>query len=83
MNVSDPALAGIDIQKKDGSKVSLERKDWQVEHYRAHPYPADQDAVSSVASTLAPANADSVVEDKPGDVAKYGLTNPSLTVYRS
>jgi hypothetical protein len=44
------------------------------------PYPADQDAVSSIASALSPANADSVVDDKPTDLAKYGLTNPSLTV---
>jgi hypothetical protein len=80
VNVSDTALASIDIQKKDGSKVSLERKagKWNITAPTA--YPADQDAVSSVASALAPANADSVVDEKPGDVAKYGLTNPTVTV---
>jgi hypothetical protein len=31
-------------------------------------------------SSLSPVTADSVVEDKAADVAKYGLNNPSLTV---
>ena len=80
VNVSDSALDSIDIQKRDGSKVSLQRKSgkWLITAPTA--FTADQDAVSSIASALAPANADSVIDDKPGDVAKYGLTNPSLIV---
>ena len=30
--------------------------------------------------SLFPVNADSVVDEKPGDVTKYGLTNPTVTV---
>jgi hypothetical protein len=80
VNISDSSLAGIEIQKRDGSKVSLERQagKWVITAPAA--YPADQEAVNSIASALAPATADSVVEDKPGDVAKYGLTNPTVTV---
>ena len=80
VNVSDVALDSIDIQKRDGSKVSLERKagKWSITAPAA--YPADQEAVTSIASALAPANADSVVDDKPTDVAKYGLNNPTVTV---
>src|ERR1700722_16892650 len=80
VNVSDTALDGIDIQKKDGSKVSLERKAGKWSLTAPAAYPADQDAISSIASALAPANADSVVDEKPADVGKYGLTNPSVTV---
>jgi hypothetical protein len=80
LNVSDTALDTIDIQKKDGSKVTVERKSGKWTITAPAPYPADQDAVSSVANALSPANGDSVVEEKPGDVAKYGLTNPSVTV---
>ena len=80
LNVSDTALDSIDIQKKDGSAVKLERKSGKWTITAPAPYPADQDAVSSVANALSPANGDSVVEEKPGDVAKYGLTNPSITV---
>jgi len=43
-------------------------------------YPADREAVSSMTSSLSPMSADSVVDDKPTDLAKYGLNTPSLTV---
>jgi hypothetical protein len=80
VNVPDTSLSSIDIQKRDGSKITLERKSGKWTITAPTPYPADQDAVSSIASALSPANADSVVEEKPSDVAKYGLTTPSLTV---
>jgi hypothetical protein len=79
VNVPDASIASIDIKRKDGSEVSLEHKGkWTIT--APTPYAADQDAANSIASSLAPANGDSVVEEKPGDVSKYGLTNPSLTV---
>jgi hypothetical protein len=80
MNVSDSAISSIDIQKRDGPKVTVERKNgrWAITSPTA--YPADQDAMSSIVSALSPANADSTVDDKPADVAKYGLTNPTVTV---
>jgi hypothetical protein len=70
----------ITVKKKDGSQISLKRESgkWQIVEPQA--YPADQDAVSSVMSALAPLNADSVVEEKAADIAKYGLNAPSLTV---
>ncbi len=80
LNVSDVALDSIDIQKKDAPKISLERKAGKWSITAPEAYPADQSVVSSMASSLSPANADSVIDDKPTDVAKYGLTNPSLTV---
>ena len=80
VNVPDVSLDSVDIQKKDGSKVSLEHKGGKWSITAPTVFPADQDAAGSIASALAPANGDSVVEEKPGDVGKYGLTNPSLTV---
>jgi uncharacterized protein DUF4340 len=80
VNIPDIAVQAIDIQKKDGTKVSLERKSGKWTITTPADYPADQDAVSSIVSALAPANGDSVVEAKPGDVSKYGLTNPTLTI---
>ena len=80
LNVSDVALDRIDIHKKDGSLVSLERKAGKWSITAPVPYPADQDAVASITSTLSPVNADSVVDPKPGDVTKYGLTNPTVSV---
>jgi len=80
VNVSDAALDSIDIQKREGSKISLERESGKWSITTPTPYPADQDAATSMVSALSPANADSVVEDKPTDIAKYGLTNPTVTV---
>jgi len=80
LTVADASLAGIDIQKKDGSRVSLERKSGKWAITAPAAYPADQDAATSIASALAPANADSVVESKPSDVSKYGLITPSVLV---
>lgn len=80
LTVSDSALASIDIQKKGAPAVTLDRKSGKWTITAPTLYPADQDAVSSIVSSLSSVTADSVVEDKPGDVSKYGLTNPSLNV---
>src|SRR3954469_10898653 len=73
-------IKDLTIKKKDGSTVEVQKtKDkWTI----AAPaqYPADQDAVTSMTSSLSPITADSVVEDKPTDLAKYGLNAPTLTV---
>ena len=73
-------LQQITVKKKDGSQIELKRESgkWQIVQPQA--LPADQDAVSSLSSALAPMNADSVVEEKAADAAKYGLNTPSLTV---
>jgi len=80
VNVPDASIGGIDIQKKDSPKVSLERKGGKWSIAAPAAYAVDQEAVSGIVSALSPATGDSVVEDKPGDVSKYGLANPALTV---
>src|SRR3954470_6948430 len=73
-------VKSVTLKKKDGPTVEVQKtKDkWTI----AAPaqYSADQDAVSSMTSSLSPITADSVVEDKPTDLAKYGLNAPTLTV---
>jgi hypothetical protein len=79
-DIPSAQVKSLTLKKKDGSTVEVNKpKDkWTI----AAPaqYPADQDAVNSMASSLSPVTADSVVEDKPADLAKYGLNAPSLTV---
>lgn len=70
----------IDLKKKDGSTVVLQNQNGKWAITAPEALPADQDAASSVASALSPVSADNVVEDKPKDLAQYGLNNPSLTV---
>ena len=73
-------LQQVTVKKKDGSQISLKRENGKWQIIQPQAYQADQDAVSSLISALAPLNADSVVEEKATDTAKYGLTAPSMTV---
>ena len=80
VDVPADKLQQISIKKKDGTTVSLKRQNGKWELTSPEALPADQDSVSSLTSNLAPMNADSVVEDKAADFAKYGLTQPALTI---
>ena len=58
--------------------LKLESGKWQIT--QPEPLPADQDAVSSLVSTLSSLNADTVVDAKAADLTPFGLTNPTLDV---
>jgi len=79
-DISDAAVSQIELKKKDGSAVVLDRKNGKWAITAPEPLRADQDSVSTIVSSLNPVTADSIVEDKPSDLSKYGLANPSLTV---
>lgn len=79
-DISDSALQQIELKKKDGSTVILDRKNGKWVITAPESLRADQDAVTTIVSSLNPVTADSIVEDKPSDLSKYGLTRPSLTV---
>lgn len=80
LDVTDAQLQSIDVAKKNGGVVALERQNGKWAITSPQSLPADQDAVSSMASSLNPLTADSVVDDNASDMAKYGLGSPSLTV---
>lgn len=42
--------------------------------------PADQDSVQSITGTLAPLNADRLIDEKPADLSLFGLTAPTEEV---
>ncbi len=79
-DISQASVQQIDLKKKDGSTITLDRKGGKWTITAPEPLAADQDAVSTVVSSLNPVTADSVVEDKPAELSKYGLTSPTLTV---
>ncbi len=80
VNVPDDQLNKLEIAKKDGSILLLVKENGKWTIGGAEPFAADQDATAGLASALAPLNADSVLEEKPADLAGYGLVTPSLTV---
>lgn len=74
-------IVGVRIARKDQPELDLTRSPsgtWQIT--APQPVPADQDAVSSMLSTLSSLNSDRLVEEKAGELAGYGLTTPALSV---
>src|SRR5256886_11214512 len=74
-------IAALSIRKKSGDSVALARNEagqWQITAPQA--LAADQDAVSSMLSTLTSLNSDRLVEDKASNFDQYGLTQPSVEV---
>jgi uncharacterized protein DUF4340 len=73
-------IARFDI-KKDGGEVRLEKNgagQWQITAPK--PWTADQEAVSSVLSTISSLNSERLVDEKPVDLGQYGLTKPKLEI---
>jgi hypothetical protein len=79
--LKDTDLSKIEIKKKGAEEVALAKNDagkWQVTS--PAQLNADQDAVSSMASTLSSLNSERVVEDKASDLKQYGLSEPAIEV---
>jgi hypothetical protein len=70
----------ITIQPKTGAATTLRRvdKSWRI----ASPIdaPADETEATNVASNLASADVQRVVDERPKDLATYGLATPRATV---
>jgi hypothetical protein len=79
-NIPENEIAQIDLQKKDGPALVIERQKGKWVITSPQPWPADQEAVSSLASSLSPVMADSVVDAEAKGLNRYGLAAPSLTV---
>jgi hypothetical protein len=78
--IPDAQIQSIDLKKKDGSTIDLQRQNGKWAITSPEQVATDQDAANSVASALYSVTADSVVEEKGTDLGKFGLATPSLTV---
>ena len=81
LTLKDGDISKIDIKKKGADPVEVTKDaagKWQI----AAPKQlnADQDAVTSLVSSVASLNSDRLVDDKPSDLKQYGLTEPALEV---
>jgi hypothetical protein len=79
LSLKDTDISKIEIKKKGAPEVALAKDDsgkWQLTAPAA--LPADQDAVSTMISSLASLTSERVVEDKALDLKPYGLTAPAL-----
>jgi Domain of unknown function (DUF4340) len=75
----DPAnITELVIKQKGSDPVTLEKSGgtWRITGPK--PYPADQNAVAGMLSTLSALNADRLVEDKGANPQQYGLAAPAV-----
>lgn len=81
LTLSEADITKIDLKKKSGDEVVLAKNaagKWEMTAPK--PLPVDQDAMTSMISTVSSLNSDRLVEDKASDLKQYGLTDPALTV---
>jgi hypothetical protein len=81
LSLNSADLVRVKISKKGGEEVALSKNDagqWQITSPK--PLPADQEAVSGLASTLSSLNSDRLVEEKAADLGPYGLTQASIAI---
>jgi hypothetical protein len=81
LEIKPAEVTGIKISKKDGEELALWKNDggkWQITSPKS--LAADQDAVSSLLSTLSPLNSDRLLDEKATDLNAYGLAKPSVEI---
>jgi len=79
LTVAEDQLAQLEIKRADGKSTTLKKTDkWQITAPQA--LQADQDAVGSMVTAVGSLSADSVVEEKAGDVSSFGLNAPQVVL---
>jgi hypothetical protein len=79
INLNSDDVTRIDIQHNQSEKIGLVKLDsgnWQVAETPV--LPGEEGTISSLLSTLAKLDSERIVEDKPGDLAPYGLAKPAI-----
>ncbi|HTZ58454.1 MAG TPA: DUF4340 domain-containing protein [Acidobacteriaceae bacterium] len=77
LKVNMPDVTELEIKNRGTEPVTLKKTGDKWEITEPKPYPADQDAVIGVLSSLSYLNTDRVVEDKAADRKQYGLDSPA------
>jgi hypothetical protein len=79
LSLKQEDISGLQIKKKGGEELDLSKGDagkWQITAPK--PLGADQEAVSSLLSTVSSLNSERLVDDKAANLAQYGLAQPAL-----
>ncbi len=79
LSLDQADIARLSIHSKDHPQIDLARNDsgvWQITS--PETLAADQEAVSSLLSTLSPLSSTRLLEEKASDLASYGLITPAL-----
>ncbi len=79
LSLAEDQIQKIEVRRKDEPPTILQRNQtgkWDM--VAPQPLRVDQDAVSSMTSTLASLSSDRLIEEKAADLAAYGLSAPAL-----
>jgi hypothetical protein len=81
LSLNQPDITRLAIQRKGSPEVVVSKNAsgaWQITAPQA--LPADQEAVTSLLSTLSSLNSERLVDDKASDLSQYDLTDPGLQI---
>jgi len=78
VTVPENQIQAIEIKKRGGEDIKLQRGDSQWTIVGAEPLRADPDTVSSMLSSLSTLSSDRTIEEKATNLDPYGLTQPSF-----
>jgi uncharacterized protein DUF4340 len=78
LNVPEDQIQSIEIKKRTGDSVHLQRNDSKWQLATPAPLSADPDAISSMLSSLSSLSSDRTVEEKAASLDQYGLTQPAI-----
>ena len=81
LNVQPASVVSISIQQKGEAPVVLSRQPsghWQITAPKS--FPADQQTVQGLLSTLSPLDAQRVIETRAKDLKPFGLDQPSVEI---
>jgi len=81
LKLDQAAITTVEIKKKDAEPIVLTKAgsgDWQISTPEA--LRADQSTVTGVVSTLSSLNSERLIEEKAGDLKRYGLDQPGVEV---
>ncbi len=80
ISVSEPDVTKVELKKKEGADIVLDKSGGAWRITAPEPYPADQEAAQSLVSSAVTLNSDSVVEERAADPSQFGLAPPVETV---
>jgi hypothetical protein len=81
LKLDETAIAKLEISRKNGEPIQLVKSgtgDWQIT--QPQTLNADQGTVSGILSSLSSLNSERLVDDKPANLAAYGLAQPAIEV---
>jgi len=81
LSLPEDQIQDVDIKKRDGEIIKLQRNDSKWVIAGPEPLSADADAVSSMLSTLSSLSSDRTVEEKASNIEQYGLAPAAIELY--